>query len=42
MSTPTSATVHSARPAGGKRQLKTVLLVCGLLITAFVAFISHE
>ncbi len=44
MSTPASRTetVHSSRPAGGKRRLKTLLLVSGLLITAFVAFISHE
>ena len=42
MSTPASETVHSSRPAGAKRQLKTALLVSGLLITAFVSFISHE
>ena len=31
-----------ARSAGGRRRLKTILLVSGLLLTALVAFISHE
>ena len=42
MSTPASETVHPSRPAGGKRRLRTLTLVSGLLSTAFVAFISHE
>ncbi len=35
-------TGDGARSAGGRRRLKTILLVSGLLITAFVAFVSHE
>ena len=43
MSTPgTSGTANSSRPTGDQRRRNTVLLVSGMLITAFVAFISHE
>ncbi len=43
MSTPeTGRMANSPRPAGDTGRRNTVLLVSGMLIMAFVAFISHE